>query len=538
MKKSISPAAAARPAPFSPVPARTGIERYFAWTAIFFLSGTACVALAAMIHLVVWPYTIEHGEGGCVLSVWRWAAGARLYADAAAGQVPTYNYPPLYAMLLRLGISSSAPFLAGRAINFAAILGVAMMVWFFVHRATGDRSAALAASLLTLVFPETVRCGPTVRVDGLAVFLSVACLLAGWRFAESRAGLVAAALLGTAAWLSKQTAVVAPAALFLWLLIQRPQVRSAECGPLQAGEGGEGAARWANAAWFAGCYVFFMAAAIGLAELLTKGLFLKNVLFYSVSVYSWPLLAGWLEWYATEDRPVHFIAMAGLVLGLFGGRQGKWRESPAVFYLLVCLASLAALGKIGSSRAYFLEFDAACAIGLGGGVGLIRGRAAAARARSYLAAGLLGAGVLSILAIPGLVSDNFDDLPLGVQAAEVGVFRRARGPFLVEDCGFAISAGRTDLDLINPFLANQLFRRGLLDPAPYIANVRNGRYSLIVLDSLAERPDQNTSDRFPRALLEQISRSYRMVGRIGPMHFYSYRPLFKGPAPAEAGKGP
>ncbi len=454
------------------------------------------VAVGAMMQLARWPFPLENFEGGCVWAAKIWAAGSGLYVDGLDGRLPIYNYPPLYVALIRAFLSAASPFLAGRVIGVTSVLALAALAFAFVRRAGAGRFAAGAAAAAVLLTRDNLLFGPTVRCDALAAALSLAGVWVAYRWASARAGLAAAAIC-VAAWFAKQSAVAAPIAVFVWLV----------AGDRRA------------AARFAICYAFMLGGAIALAEAAFHGLFWRNVVDFSLTSYSLPGLAHQLGKYFQAFWPWRAVPLGGAALGVFAAGRAGWRQSPWPAYFAACALGLAALGKEGASLFYFFEFHAACAIGFGLGVSRISffdrfaGRTALAGAALCFAA-LTAAAQHAMLA----------GLRAAGDAEAVGLVRAARGPVLLEDSGYGLLAGAPKLDLINPFLASRLAARGKFAFAPWIDNVRAGRYALIELDSPAERPALATRSRFPDALLRAIAQNYVPAAAAGHGYFYLPKP--------------
>jgi hypothetical protein len=452
------------------------------------------VAIGGMAQFARWPFPLENWEGGCVIAAKTWAAGADLYVDGLAGHVPLTNYPPLYLALLRVFAVSGSPFLAGRLIGVASVLGLAALAFAFVRQTGAGRFAAGAAAAAVLLTRENLLLAPMVRCDALAAALSLAGVVVAYRWASSRAGLAAAAAICVAAWFTKQTAVVAPVAVFAWRLASERRA----------------------AARFAAYYAVLLGGAIGLAELAFHGLFLRNIIGFSRSAYSLADLAHHLVRYVRPAMwPWRAVPLAGAAFGLVAAGRAGWRQSPWPAYFALCALSLAALGKEGATLLYFYEFHAACAVGFGLGVSRIAlfDRAAG---RIALAGAALCFAALTALLFRGMLAD----LRHAGDAEAVNMVRAAAGPVLLEDSGYGLLAGVQQMDLITPFIASRLAARGQFDFSPWIDNVRARRYALIQLESPADRPSLGTSLRFPASLLSEIARDYVPAAVAGHGYFY------------------
>ena len=182
--------------------------------------------------LITHPFELEHGEG----IILRWslmvAEGKSLYGPLSHN--PPFvgcNYPPLFMLLTALPLKlTAASFLPGRLLGMIATVGIVLVIFGMIRRLGGD---LLCAAFGALLYPLTLTVSALSminRVDMLAVFLSTGgvylLMPAGGNTENDRApgkifsmrqtaGLVFLAL-GT---FTKQTAVFASSAYFIWLLL-------------------------------------------------------------------------------------------------------------------------------------------------------------------------------------------------------------------------------------------------------------------------------------------------------------------------------
>ncbi len=460
----------------------------------FALYGAACASatvaaasLVTLVRLALWPYPLENFEGGCVWAARLWAAGQPLYVAAHSDAPPIFNYPPLYAAILRVADSAEHPFLAGRLLSLAAVLVLATMATMLARRGAGSRPAWLAAAIF-LIVPETARLGALVRVDALASALSLAALVVGIRGEATRRRLALAALLGVAAWMTKQTAFAGPLALGIWLLVRERRA----------------------ALFFGAIYAGTLAAAIALCEWASGGVFLQNVLGFSVTPFAWGRLAYYATTYIRLDTAPHLLALAGFAFAL-AARDEDQRVAPLAIYAAVAGASLVALGKEGSSHLYMFEFHAACAAGLA--TGLDRAQVRFAPRGAMVVA--MGFAMLVIASIPSVIPTRNVPSDDGPDAMLALALRARPGPAILENSGYALAAGIGAPDLVNPYLAHRLFARGLFDERPFLDRVRERRYALIVLESPPNAPSIVTRERFSGDFLRAVAENYAPAGRAG-----------------------
>ncbi len=460
---------------------------YATRAAIIAAAGVAALALVTLVRLTWWPYPLENFEGGCVWAARLWAAGQPLYVEPHGPLPPIFNYPPLYALILRLLDSATHPFLAGRLVSLAAVLAMASMAAILARRGSGSRIAWIAAAVF-LIVPETARLGALVRVDALASALSLVALVVGAAGSPSPRRLALAALLGVAAWMTKQTAIAGPLALGLWLLSSDRR----------------------NALEFGSMYAAALIVVIALCEWASDGVFLQNVLGFSVTPFAWGRLAYFAAQYVRQDTAPHLLVLAGFALA-FASRREDGRVAPLAIYAAVTGASLVALGKEGSSHLYMFEFHAACAVGVA--VGLERARSRLGSRGITIVAVVMT--LLVLASIPSVIPTRNVPSTDGPDRMLVEALRARPGPAILENAGYALVAGSGAPDLVNPYLAHKLFARGLFDESTHLERVASRRYALIVLESPPNAPSVVTRERFSDEFLRAIAENYAPAGRAG-----------------------
>ncbi|MCC6160448.1 MAG: glycosyltransferase family 39 protein [Deltaproteobacteria bacterium] len=448
--------------------------------------GAATLSLVTLARLALWPYPLENFEGGCVWAARLWTAGQPLYVEPHGPLLPIFNYPPLYAGILRLADSAAHPFLAGRLVSLAAVIAIAVLAAMLARRSANARAVWIAAAVF-LIVPETARLGALVRVDALASALSLAALVVGAVESPSRRRLALAALLGVAAWMTKQTAIAGPLALGLWWVVCERR----------------------RALVFGAMYAAGLGVAIAACEW-ASGVFLQNILGFSVTPFAWGRLAYYAGGYIRLDTAPHLLALAGFALAL-AARTEDGRVAPLAIYAAVTAASLVALGKEGSSHLYMFEFHAACAAGVA--VGLDRARGGGASRGAMVAAAAFA--LLLIASIPSVSPTRNVPASDAADRMLVEALRARPGPAILENSGYALVAGTDAPDLVNPYLAHKLFARGLFDERPWLERVRDRRYALIVLESPPSAPSVVTRERFSDEFLRAVAENYAPAGRAG-----------------------
>ena len=176
------------------------------------------------LHRIGYPYELEWLEGGAVEIVNRVAHGQGIYVAPSLHYV-AYPYPPLYfwvSALLAKGIGVG--FVAPRLVSFVASLGSLVVLWDVVRRDTGDALAGLvAAGIFVATYVVGGAYFDLARVDSLFVFLLLASIAVARRARSWRGGVAVGGLVFLS-FFTKQTALLAAAPMFAYLLVARRRI--------------------------------------------------------------------------------------------------------------------------------------------------------------------------------------------------------------------------------------------------------------------------------------------------------------------------
>lgn len=185
-----------------------------------------CIASVLFVAFVVaqrlgYRYELEWLEGAVLQHVDEVRAGRVPYAEPSARFSPFY-YTPLYYYAAAPALAFFGHgFLGPRLVSLAASIGSLVLVFGFVVRETGRRSAALAAlALFTAGYWWSGRWFEVARIDSLFLCLTLAGAYA-LRFARGRGRAALAGVLLAAAVLTKQTALFVALPLFGWAWLAR-----------------------------------------------------------------------------------------------------------------------------------------------------------------------------------------------------------------------------------------------------------------------------------------------------------------------------
>ncbi|MBN1475907.1 hypothetical protein JXA47_04055 [Candidatus Sumerlaeota bacterium] len=478
---------------------RRRLPEFIPWVALALALPTLWASTAMWrfaVEAIEYPYQLDPIEGKILQQALWMQEGRTIYF--ALGDEPPWivgNYPPLYPRLCALGVDPALPDFAWPrelALLSTLVAGLAMagLVWHLTRHA----GWALLGMGLWWSSYEVYYWTPLCRVDLPALALASAGLLVGvmslgrwsWRRVVIVSGLF------WLAWLTRQSQVLFPAALILFLALT-------DRG-------------WA---WrLAMVWALGLAVLLGLLCLITGGQFWVHTVRYNVNVWSWDQTWVWIRhlW-----RMWHWGLMA-LALG-----WGVWltlcRALPAdesqrerrvshgitllTLALLLNLLNVMATGKVGADKNYLLE-PLWCLCGL---LPLVWHRVALAvgdgardprwaqRSLAVTLVTLTAALALQVWCavdpLPrrpwhrGLWSDRSAWRPPITRAdlardLEIqGIFDAAEGPVLSEYGIYTLRSGREMLH--EPFLMSQLARQGLWDETPLLDRIRRGEFALILV---------------------------------------------------------
>lgn len=477
---------------------------------LLFLSLAVVIGLTYQILALSHPYPLDYGEAPLVDQAMRLGAGQNIYrADIASPPYTISNYPPVYVAALVPFVALFGPnFWAGRVISWLSALASAAFLALIVHRLTKDRLAAVITGSLFLAVPYVVYWSSLLRVDLLALALSLAGLYLLASRPTARWSLIAAAMLLVAAIYSRQSyALAAPLAAFVWLWAHdwRQAVRLA--------------------AWVGGLTLILFL----VLNTLTQGGFYFNIVTANVNEFGMERLEGNLRRFR-DTAPV-LLLTGGLALVLAFRRIRPWPL--LVPYLIGAALSTLTIGKIGSNVNYFLELSAALSLAAG---------AVVAWSRRASGSHVLRVVLLVLLAFQSgdLMRTTLDEYAwqLKGRRAALGALHdlealvaQAEGPVLADEYMGMITLQGRPLT-IQPFEVTQLAQAGLWDQTPLVQRILDKEFSLILIHYFPEFAVYK--ERWTPEMLSAIGRSYVASQLLADTRIY--RP-FSSRAPMEACPG-
>ena len=487
-------------------------------------------ALAIIIFIgyqlaaIKFPYSMDYGEAPLVDQAMRLAAGQNIYrTDLSTPPYTISNYPPLYIAVLAIAVKLFGPaatFLVGRTLSALCGWIASLSIGLIIYRATRDPLAALGAACIIVAFPFVMYWSPLLRIDMLALALSLAglCVLT-WQ-PESPRWPIAALLLVAAIYTRQSYALAAPLAGFVWLLTKD----------------------WKQALKFAGLVAGLSLILFIILNLWTRGGFYFNIVTANVNEFKMDNLI--YHWGRFRDIALIFLFIGGAALFLplvssnkkmfepLGEPDSKpevetsmhtfiaryldpfWAFSTS--YLIGSLLSAATIGKIGSNVNYLLEFCAALSIAAG---------AVLAWSRLHLASYTLKAALLILLALAvgRLMHYSLTDFTTVLRERQwaylelnqlESLVKETSGPILADEYMGMLTLQGRPLS-IQPFEVTQLAWAGKWDQTPVLNSIEQREYAAIII---YDKP--SAQERWTEEMFAAINESYALSNVVAGNRVY------------------
>lgn len=466
-------------------------------TAGVFLGYAGCYVLHS-IRMLGFPWQIEYTEGFILGYTADWLDGRPLYQPIDEPPYRIMAYVPLYFFLNSLLIPvTGVSFWGGRMISMAASIAIAGVIFFILRRCGGIAGyrLPLLGMGIWLTGRYVYRYTQFYRPDTLAILLVLLALLIAWRY-KSGSGQLWALTVAIIAVFVKQNHVGIIVAI-LWDAFSRDRGRGLRL-------------------------TLFTTATIGgilvAGDSLTNGQFIRQVVgFNFYNQFNWEHgIALLLLAFAKYSVPLFIIGLEF--------RQSLKEGSLDLLhrYMLLVLVFTLTVGKMGSQVHYFLEFTAVLAVALPRAV-----------ARLETQAGYrLIAAIMPVLLLFSVITINANNRGIATARepnqteAEAGALlaeaiRKTDGPIVSEDAGMLVL---TDRDIyIDPFLCSQLAHFNVWNEAPFLEDISQGRFPLLILEFDLDDPTTIGwhKYRFTPAMLAAFRQHYRLVSS-----YRTHDPLF------------
>jgi hypothetical protein len=405
------------------------------------------------------PYSRDYGEGCVLMMVQLLHDRGSYFADLRDYPFVHGNYPPVFIALVWPFYAAFGPsLLAPRVLSLAATFGLAAVLFAFTRRLAGERVTGAAWAALALAPWFVQSWAPMGRVDMLALLLSVAGL-----WAAARGSRAWAFPLFWAAFFTKQSALVAPAAVIVDALLDRHRRRF-----------------FGTSAGFA----LPLAALFGALAIATHGEAYRHLVPYTAAAeYEWARMAGSYLDLARVAWPLFTLIVAAFV-----GSHRTFAQGPArllLVYWLLSLLSLVTIAKAGAAQNYFIEPWLATVLLAAASLPALQARLASPL--------MTPAALLLAASFAHYTSPEGRRVPAHIrhpeQAADFqqlwAVVARTPGPVLSENLAVLVLNGKPVL--VEPFGMLLLAQKGLFDPTRLVHDCETGKFPLIVAEHRLER---------------------------------------------------
>ena len=452
---------------------------------------------------IAFPYQLDYGEGPILEIALRVAHGEPLYPPINQPPYVIASYEPVYYLLSALGVWIWGPnYWFGRLVSLVSALAIAACVGLIVWRRSGHRFASWLAAGLILAMPHFLVWSALMRIDMLALALSV-----GAFYLFTRGRWKAGTLLFALGVFTRRTQVSAMVPAFLDYRDQKGWRPAARALVVQVG---------------------LVAALMAGGVLVTRGGMFHQLFLHTASslgkAWSWQQLWS-LLWVPGNPSPmklwpVYFVITA---VGAIYCLAARGQRLLFIYFAAACVIFLTG-GRIGSAHNYLMEPTAVGAMMFGVMWAELSRRPGWTRPAVMALGGAIALQMLwTDLHLPYTISLAQPRVDPRASQYVIDRIKEAHGPVLCEDVGLTLQAGKEPP--LMPFEFAQMARRGVLDPTPVFRKVREGGYALIVLrfdpfdprEIELHRPGEDwKAGRWPDGIIEGMVASYRLDREVGP----------------------
>lgn len=487
--------------PIIPQPPPSRIERWAQGALLLVLAVYTALFLYHAARLIVYPYTIDYGEGFILNHANELAHFHNPYRSIESPPWLVVNYPPVYPAAVAFGIDFfGLQFHFGRFLSLAGAVMAGVCLYRMTRYQTSDRFAAWVAALMWMTAYPVYNWGTHHRVDSFGLGLEAAGLL----LLLGRNHLKASAVFFLLALFTRQTLWVGPVAGYFYLRRYN--------GPREA-------AKWFGGLLLAGGLLF--AALTGL----TGGEFYRHIISHNANEFHWKDV-----WVMLHNAVMQMmkVQMAFYLYYVLRAAATKQWDLAAICVPMSFLTFLL-VGKVGSATNYLFElaFVAAWTTGL-----------VLAEAREILAKGsahrifipvVLCLGSIFPVHIPHLYGEwkifDWGGTP-GRESGDLTASLVARlesipEPVFSQDAGLSLLSGHKLV--YDPFIMRQLSQQGRVDLTPFHKMLSDRVFTAIVLPfDLTGNPDawkdEGWWSQFSEETARLIDRGYRVEppGAVDP----------------------
>jgi len=415
--------------------------------------------------------------------------------------------PTLYLLEAGLHRVGMTTYMAGRLVNFCALLGILALIWRMALLYTRDRYCAWTATLLAASSGLLLYWGTVGQVDTLAATFALAAFYQYSRYAlRGEPTLLWAAAFALLAFFTKQTMLACPVAIFVLLWFRRPKTA------IRFGAG---------LAALAVVLVFSI-------NLASDGRFLRSTVIANMNAHSWEKVRQHFSFAVLSAGSLMLVAIAGARPALRAAGRAVFVYLGFSLILFVAIAS-----KVGSDLNYQIEST----------ILLILCVALALHALQFFRVSFDRTSTwVTLLQLPLAVflvvnyGITLRDVIIRVVTEQVtrGEIERLRprmadpGPVLSADYNAMVRLrGRIDVEML---IYNWLVEAKVVNPDPVTRDIAAGKFSTILMLEDVNRPETHPTieiSTLQEDQLLEIRRHYRLLER-NAIGVYVYKPVRPG----------
>jgi hypothetical protein len=455
-------------------------------------------------------YPFEYGEPVVLLPVLRMKENPWIYGDIAAWPHLVMPYHPVYLYVsYAVSLITGPTYACGRGVTAVSTLACAVLIALICRRRTGASvGAALLAGLLFLAAPFLLGEATHVKPD----LMALAFALGGLFFALDRSPaqgkktIIFAAVCFALAFLTKQNAVLAAVAAWIYLLSQR---------------------RFRAAAGLAGLSITLALAGVAVMAWGSRGHYWDHTLLNANAFYSVKIL--WINWQKIGPAIGALLAcgaVGSVLRALTPERESGSKKNgvrPEVIYFIVTAPVLLLLGKSGWGENHAIEPLAAACIVIGSIFGAREGIGRVRRVVMFVLAVVVAIQVAifvpyqhwDVRKVRSILEANEQAMDLLLPT-----LKSVRGPILAENPGLLIAAGLPVNYL--PYEIAQLSYAGKFDQEVILQELRERKYGMVVVQTNFFKVRR--TGRFTPEFIQTLGAHYRFVGIKSGQFFYLPQP--------------
>jgi hypothetical protein len=171
--------------------------------------------------LVGYPYPLDFGEGPVLHTAMQFREYGTCYRDIHEEPYTHCLYPPVFPFLQSLLIQIfGEKLITGRLISLLSLIAI-MYLGYKVFKIESKDRFLILLFVVMLPLRATMRWAHIGRIDLLAIAFSVAGIYFYYKNKNEFKNIYISMIFFTLAFLTKQTSIIAPAAVFLDLILQR-----------------------------------------------------------------------------------------------------------------------------------------------------------------------------------------------------------------------------------------------------------------------------------------------------------------------------